>query len=70
MMMPHCTPSSITPTNCYLMELPKRAVYVKNVVQEEKETALIWQRRFGKMKKQELIHRAFGYSGLKSIRGY
>ena len=70
MMMPHRTPSSITPRNCYLMELPKRAVYVKNVVQEEKETALIWQRRFGKMKNQELIHRAFGYSGLKSIRGY
>ena len=38
MMMPHRTPSSITPTNCYLMELPKRALSVKNVVQEEKET--------------------------------
>ena len=38
MMMPHRAPSSIPLTNCYLMELPKRAVSVKNVVQEEKET--------------------------------
>ena len=38
MIMPHHAPSSITPTNCYLMELPKRAVSIKNVAQEEKET--------------------------------
>ena len=30
---------SITPTNCYLMALLKRSVFVKNVVHEEKESA-------------------------------
>ena len=54
-MMPHHP--SITVTNCYLMALPKGAVFVKNVVQEEKVT-IFWD--LAKWKT----------SGLKSFRGY
>ena len=56
----------ITPTICYLIALPKRAVFVKKCCSGGKRNYFL---RFGKMKNQGLVHSAFGYSGWRSIRG-
>ena len=67
MMMPLRTPSVHHTDKLLPYGTAKESIIRKKCCSGGKRNDFL---RFGKMKNQGLIHSAFGYSGLKSIRGY
>ena len=67
MMMPHRAPSVHQTNELLPYGTAKESIICKKCCSGGKGNYFL---RFGKMKSQGLNHSSFGYSGLKSIRGY